>query len=198
MFHPASLLLSWFGFALTLQWIALEWLLPIACGFSLAAVVIAPERSLNLLKRSRWLLVSLAVLYFLMTPGEFVPGVAGAIGITYEGLQQGGKQIALLLAMLASLALLHRMVGTTGLLAGSHWLLSPFSWREATVVRLMLVLEYLEQGRHACWREWLTPNPENETTLPDKFVLGMPQFHLPDCALLLFVAGVVIAVMIRS
>ncbi len=198
MFHPASLLLSWFGLALTLQWLALEWLLPIACGFSLAAVVIAPERSLNLLKRSRWLLVSLAVLYFLMTPGEFVPGVAGAIGITYEGLRQGGKQIALLLAMLASLALLHRMVGTTGLLAGSHWLLSPFPWREATVVRLMLVLEYLEQGRHAYWREWLTPNPENETTLPDKFVLGKPQFQLPDCALLLFVTGLAIAVMIRS
>jgi energy-coupling factor transport system permease protein len=198
MFHPASLLLSWFGFALSLQWLTLEWLLPIAFGSSLAAVVIAPERSLNLLRRSRWLLISLAVLYFFMTPGEFVPGVVGAIGITYEGLQQGGMQIALLLAVLASLALLHRMIGTTGLLAGSHWLLSPFPWREATVVRLMLVLEYLEQERPAHWREWLTPNPKKETTLPDKFVLAMPQFHLPDCALLLFVTGVVLIVMIRS
>lgn len=198
MFHPASLLLSWFGFALSLQWLTLEWLLPIAFGSSLAAGAVAPERSLNLLRRSRWLLISLAVLYCFMTPGEFVPGVAGAIGITYEGLLQGGKQIALLLAMLASLALLHRIIGTTGLLAGSHWLLSPFPWREATVVRLMLVLEYLEQGRPVYWREWLIPNSQNETTLPDKFVLGMPQFHLMDCALLLFVTGAVIAVMIQS
>lgn len=198
MFHPASLLLSWFGFALSLQWLTLEWLLPIAFGSSIAAVVIARELSLNLLRRSRWLLISLAVLYFFMTPGEFAPGVVGAIGITYEGLQHGGMQIALLLAMLSSLALLHRVIGTTGLLAGSHWLLSPFPWREATVVRLMLVLEYLEQERPAHWREWLTPSPKKETTLPDKFVLGMPQFHLPDCALLLFVTGVVLTVMIRS
>lgn len=198
MFHPASLLLSWFGFSLSLQWLTLEWLLPIAFGSSLAAVVIAPERSLNLLRRSRWLLISLAVLYVFMTPGEYVPGVVGAIGITYEGLQQGGMQIGRLLAMLASLALLHRMIGTTGLLAGSHWLLSPFPWREATVVRLMLVLEYLEQERPVHWREWLAPNWKNEKTLPDNFVLDMPHFHLPDCALLLFVTGVVVAVMIRS
>lgn len=198
MLHPASLLLAWLGFALGLQWLTAYWLAGLAVISVVLAAVMAPERSLSLLRRSRWLLISLAVLYCFATPGEYVPGILGGIGLTYEGLQQGGEQLGRLLVMLSSLALLHQQVGTNGLLSGFHWLLKPFNWRQTTVVRLMLVLEYVEQKRHIPWREWLMQGTkEHNGSLPDYLIISMPRFHWVDAAVMLSVVGIMIFMMIR-
>lgn len=178
--------------------------LPLLMALALASVLLARrfahERSRILLWRSRWLLLSLAMLFFFATPGEYLPGVWGGVGLTYEGMQHGSEQLSRLLAMLASLALLHQRVGTHGLLAGFYWLLRPFAWRETTVVRLMLVLEFVEQKRQIGWREWLLappsgPEPDGATAAPDSVSLTMPPLHLQDRALIaaLLAAGLWLA-----
>jgi hypothetical protein len=197
MLHPASLLFVWLGFALGLQWLPVAWLIVLAMACVIVAFALATERSFNLLRRSRWLLLSLAVLYLFATPGEYLSGILGDIGLTYEGLNQGGVQIGRLLAMLASLAVLHQTVGTQGLLTGFHCLLKPFPWREATVVRLMLVLEYAEQKSHVRWREWLLPSRQTDGALPDSLVLSMPRFRWVDGALVLAVIGLLLVMLIR-
>lgn len=197
MLHPASLLLIWLGFALGLQWLPVSWLIVLAMACVIVALAMATERSFNLLRRSRWLLLSLAVLYLFATPGEYLPGILGDIGLTYEGLRQGGEQIGRLLAMLASLAVLHQTVGTQGLLTGFHCLLKPFPWREATVVRLMLVLEYAEQKSQVRWREWLLPSMQTDGALPDSLVLSMPRFRWADGVLMLTVIGFLLVMLIR-
>jgi hypothetical protein len=156
IFHPAALLLAWTGFALSLQWAGIATVLAAAFLSLAAALHFAPARCRNLLYRSRWLLLSLAALFVFFTPGEYLEGAAGSIGVTWEGLILGGEHLGRLLALLASLALLHEHVGTQGLLAGLHTLLAPFPWRETTVVRLMLVLEHVERRPSGNWREWLT------------------------------------------
>jgi hypothetical protein len=179
--HPASLLVVWLGFALGLQWLPVSWLLAVAFASVVATACIATERGIGLLRRSRWLLLSLLILYLFVTPGERLPGYWGDIGLTYEGLWQGGEQIARLLAMLASLALLHQAVGTRGLVAGIYWLLRPLPWRELTVVRLMLVLEFVEQKKQIRWRDWLSPEPCSEGTVPQPtYVLVLPSLQLRD------------------
>lgn len=155
-FHPAALLLAWIGFALSLQWAGLAAVLAAAFLSLATALYFAPIRCRNLLYRSRWLLLSLAILFVFFTPGEYIDGVAGRIGITREGLVLGGEHLSRLLALLASLALLHEHLGTQGLLAGFYVLLSPLPWREVTVVRLMLVLEDVERRPAGGWREWLS------------------------------------------
>ncbi len=199
MWHPASLLLSWLGFALALQWLPFFLLMGLAALCLVLATVFAAERSRNLLWRSRWLLLSLTLLFLFLTPGEYLPGLGGRLGLTYEGVRHAGEQLSRLLAMLASLALLHQQVGTHGLLTGLYWLLRPFPWRDATVVRLMLVLDLVEQKRQTGWREWLVAesvdadDPEN--AVPEKFDLPMPSLHLQDRVLigllLLMIFGVV-------
>lgn len=143
------------------------------------ALTLAAARSLNLLKRSRWLLLSLAILFLLLTPGEFLPGIGGDLRLTYEGLWRAGEQLSRLLAMLASLALLHEKVGTCGLLTGLYCLLRPFPSRDATVVRLMLVIEFVEQKQQIGWREWLVAEVF-PTDAPENFHLPMPPFHWRD------------------
>ena len=99
------------------------------------------------------------MLYLFATPGEYLPGVPGDIGLTFEGLWQGIEHTGRLLALLTSLALLHQVVGNAGLVAGFYTLMRPLPWREATVVRLMLVLDYVEQEKTPGWRAWLMPAP---------------------------------------
>jgi hypothetical protein len=187
MFHPASLLLAWLVFALGLQWLKVAWLTAIAALCLLCAVLLARERSYGLLRRSRWLMLSLGGLYLFATPGEYLPGLAGALGLTYEGVRLGAEQIGRLLAMLASLALLHHWLGTAGLLAALHGLLKPFPWRERTVVRLMLALEALERQQGLSWQEWLSPAEE---ALPSRLTLTAPSFRPADYALLALLGGV--------
>lgn len=163
MFHPASLLLAWIVCAACLSWLPIPWLAVFSAVSLIAAFLWATDRSRRLLYRTRWLFLSLAVLYLFATPGEYLPGLSGDIGLTIEGLWQGLEHTGRLLALLTSLALLHQLVGNTGLVAGFYTLLKPLPWREATVVRLMLVLEYVEQERAASgWREWLAPSPAQE------------------------------------
>ncbi len=150
----------------------------------LLAATLAPTRSLRLLRRSRWLLLSIGVLFLFFSPGEYLPGFAGRIGLTYEGVTHAGEQIGRLLAILLSLALLHERIGTPGLLAGLYKLLGPFSWRETTVVRLMLVLEFVEDKRVTGWREWLSQGTQADSAARNHFALVMPHLRRLDLAVM--------------
>lgn len=197
MLHPVTLLLSWLALALALQWLPLIWLLPISLTSVAAATLLAADRCFNLLRRSRWLFLSLAVLYFFATPGEYLAGMGGDLGVTWEGLNLGGEQLTRLLAMLSSLALLHQVLGTAGLLGGFHWLLRPLPWREKTVVRLMLALEYAELNRPVSWREWLAPPETENGSQVDMLTLDLPNFRWLDRLMLILVLGLVLMVVGR-
>jgi hypothetical protein len=195
MWHPATLLVSWIGFALILQAAAPRLLFGLVVLCLLLGAAFAPARSLRLLRRSRWLLLSIGILFLFFTPGEYLPGFAGRMGLTYEGVAHTGEQLGRLLAILVSLALLHERIGTQGLLAGLYSLLGPFSWREASVVRLMLVLEFVEEKRETSWREWLAQGPHMDSDTRDKFTLAVPRLRLRDMAVMggLVMAGLLFA-----
>lgn len=112
-----------------------------------------------LLRRTRWLLLTIALLFGFATSGERLPGAVGDIGITWDGLKLGVDHVLRLVLLLASLALLHRRLGNHGVMTGLHWLLTPLSgWRDLRqrlVVRLMLVLDYVEAPSSGNWRAWL-------------------------------------------
>jgi hypothetical protein len=180
MWHPMTLLLFWAGFALSLQLISSLLLLMLAATISLTlAAVFSGSRSRALLWRARWLFLSIGILFLFFTPGEYVPWTPAWLGLSYEGLARAGEQLARLLALLASLALLHERIGTHGLLTGLHTLLKPFSWRDATVVRLMLVLEHIEGKQETSWREWLANEGVGEESR-EHFTLGQPPLRGRD------------------
>lgn len=157
MFHPAAILVVWGGFAFMLQLVSAEAAIGIAAISLLVSLMFAPHRSRSLLYRSRWLLLSITVLFLFFTPGEYLPGVAGSAGVTHEGLERAFTHLGRLIALLTSLALLHERIGTQGLLAGLYGLLGWLWVRERTVVRLMLVLDEVERKGKTNWRSWLIP-----------------------------------------
>lgn len=133
-----------------------------------APLMLAATRTYILMRRARWLLLSIAALFVLGTPGERVPGALGDLGITYDGLLLAAEHILRLVLLLASLALLHEHLGTGGMMAGLHWLLAPLAnWRalrQRIVVRMMLVLDYVETAPAGNWHHWLSadvPGPDS-------------------------------------
>jgi hypothetical protein len=180
IFHPATLLFAWGVLVALLQPLpaaALAWIaalvLPLAWLF-------ARQRTLALLRRTRWLFLSIVLLFALATPGQRLPGAIGDLGVTLDGLLLAAEHVLRLLLLLASLAVLHERLGTPGMMVGLHWLLAPIArWRtlrERIVVRLMLVLDHVENAPSATWREWLNRDLDG----PDRLTLAVGSLRIAD------------------
>lgn len=160
MLHPATLLFAWGALVFLLQSLPVSALAWVAAGVLPAAWLLASRRSFLLLKRARWLFLSIILLFTLATPGQRLPGFAGELGITLDGVLLAFEHAMRLTLLLASLAAIHEHLGTSGMMAGLHWLLQPLSrWRtlrERIVVRLMLVLDHVENSPATGWRQWLS------------------------------------------
>lgn len=182
--HPATLLLVWAGFVVLVQPISTSVLAGLAVVLVPWALIVARRRSFLLLRRTRWLLLSIAVLFVLATPGQRLPGTVGDIGVTQDGLLLAAEHVLRLVLLLLSLALLHERLGTAGMMAGLHWLLAPLArWRamrERIVVRLMLVLDHVENGPAGNWRAWLNEDVPG----PDRMTLSVGSMRSTDWATL--------------
>lgn len=192
IFHPATLLLAWGGLVVLLQTFPAPQLAWVALVVLPLSMLLARHRTLALVRRARWLLLSIAVLFALATPGEHLTGVIGELGVTRDGLLLAVEHVLRLTLLLASLAILHEWLGNDGLIGGLHWLLGPLAgWRalrERIVVRLMLVLDYVETEPSGGWRGWLKGN----TAGPECLELVTGSLGYPDLMLLgIFVAGAI-------
>lgn len=158
--HPASLILIWLAFALCIPWLQATDLAVIA-GLSLMPMLLGrfPEY-LKLLRRTRWLLLSLFIVYAFATPGIPLIPAFGSYSPSREGVWSGGIQALRLVTLLAGLALLLTTLSRERFLAGLYHLLRPFSLLGVNVdraaARIWLTLHYAERkeaGRPGDWGE---------------------------------------------
>lgn len=162
--HPTTRILLWLCLACYLPWLDAGKMLVVAgvLVFPVLVYGIGPLR--KLVRRTRWLLFSLFLIYSLITPGHAVfPGWLSSAGPTLEGVQAGLLQAGRLLLLLAGLALLHARCPRDCLLSGIYRLLLPFARLGLDVsratARLWLTLYYAEnseQLRFSGWRNWLS------------------------------------------
>ena len=160
MLHPTVRLIVWGVMTVLVQWLPLGGLL-LACVLALGSGAwLSPRRLGLLIKRTRWLIVSLVLLFALATPGAYLLPSLGSLGPTDEGMRLGVEHLLRLVFVLASLAVLLQVTGLEGLVTGLHGLIWPLTWlgldRGRVALRLMLVMHYVERsppGRQ--WREWL-------------------------------------------
>ena len=101
----------------------------------------------RMLRRMRWLFLSLAVVYFWFTPGTPLLDIAPAAAAwlpTWEGLMHGGTRIAALVLMVLAASLLVRLTPRDDLFAALHWLAAPLRVlgvaRERLALRIALSL----------------------------------------------------------
>jgi energy-coupling factor transport system permease protein len=134
-------------------------------GLALAALIVAPSDLNLLVRRSRWLLLTMLVMFGWLTPGTPLPPVPGA---TREGLFLAADYIARLLVALATLALLLKCLDPSRLVVGMRALLAPIELlgfsRDRVAVRLALTLQEVEAARNGGGGE--PANPASSLVLP--------------------------------
>lgn len=151
--HPAVSILCWLIYALTVEWANSYALAGLAALAALMCVAEPETRSafLRLLKRSRWLLLSLAAVYAWTMPGTWIWPQLGGLSPSWEGLALGGERIVRLALLLAALALLLRKVSRDDLVYGLYllsWPLAKLGFdRRAFAVRLALAMEWARSSR---------------------------------------------------
>ena len=106
----------------------------------------------HLLRRMRWLFLSIAVVYLWLTPGEsLIPGMTSFAEWlpTVEGLWQGGLRIMSLALMVAAASLLMSVTSRDEVLGALHWMMAPLGLlrfpHERFAVRAALSLEAVTQ-----------------------------------------------------
>jgi energy-coupling factor transport system permease protein len=183
--HPASLLLL--GLAAILVASSREGIaLFLGCaGLTLFALVAATSHLRLLLRRSRWLLLTMLVMFGWFTLGTPLPNTFGA---SQEGLLLAAANIARLLIALSTVALILKVLSSSELVAGMRSLLAPLALlkisRDRVSVRLALTLNEVETSRSGESSE--PGRMESTLTLPAS-VFGVTDFGLGALAAILVI-----------
>jgi len=143
--HPASLILLGFGALLAAACQAGSVLALGGLALTLVALVVAASHMRLLLRRSRWLLLTMLLMFGWLTPGTPLAGIPGA---SQEGLLLAAENLARLMIALSTVALLLNVLSPPQLVAGMRSLLAPLAWlsipRDRIAVRLALTLNEVE------------------------------------------------------
>ncbi len=200
-FHPVARILLWCGWAVAVEH-AVPSILALMAVATATAFLFAPVRAqaLRLLRRTRWLLVILLLMYAYVTPGPALwPSLEWA-SPSLSGLQQGALRAGRLLLLLGGLALLSAYTSRSRLVYGLYALAKPLSWfgfdRRAFAVRLGLTLDYVEHApKTARWLDALRA-PLSDDPTPTTYALECERWQRRDSAVIL--AGVLLVGMVLA
>jgi energy-coupling factor transport system permease protein len=196
--HPSVRILALLGLAIAVQ--GMQWYMLLVAAIILGVLLLYFHALLfgNILRRARWLLVSLLIIYAFTTPGEYLRGLPFEILPTYEGIVSGLQQITRLTLMLAGLTLLLVTTKRESMMAGAYLLLSPLRLLglapERFAARLWLTLHYVEQTplprrqalRHLLENFHTTPEPAQGM---EKIIIVLPRFGWCDALVLAVLLG---------
>jgi energy-coupling factor transporter transmembrane protein EcfT len=153
---------------------------------AVVALVAARSHFWLLLRRSRWLLLAMLLMFGWLTPGTPLPGLPGA---SREGLLLAAENLERFLLALAVVALILKVLPPVQLVAGIRSLLAPLALlsisRDQIAVRLALTMQEVESSR----------NGDPKAREPEVRVLSLPtpSAGATDYVLGLLSAGLLLA-----
>lgn len=134
--------------ALALSFMQHNQLVILVCVLSCVAFIFSARVFTYSLRRVKWLLIILIIIYTFSTPGEYIQYWKMPLRPTYEGLVAGLSQMLNIVAILAGLALIMSSTQRAKLIGGLYQLLSPLKSlgvdAEKFAVRIWLTLHYAE------------------------------------------------------
>lgn len=187
-FHPATQILLWCFLVAIMQELSLTALLIGAGLVMMAALALSRHKFRQLLRRTRWIMLTLLIIYAYSTPGTPLYDALGMLAPSREGVVDGMHQLLRLIAALAGLAILLDRLHQAKLIAGLYTLFIPLQLiglsRERLAVRLALTLHYAEV---AILRDTQTWQSNLRNLLAPQDMRGhQKQIELPLCR---FVSG---------
>ncbi len=199
--HPAVQILVWALLALLAQRLQPLALLALSVILFGIALRVCAKQLLSLLRRTRWILFSLLVIYAYTTPGAALWPQLGIVSPTREGLLDGLLQLGRLLSVLSGLAVLLELLPQAQLIGGLYTLAYPLRWfglsRERIAVRLALTLEHAETAMRDTskdWRSTIGAALQSPMTGATHIELRLQAFGVADFLLLAASAVVLIGV----
>lgn len=134
--------------ALALSFMQHNQLIMLVSTLSGVAFILSLRVFTHTLRRVKWLLIILIIIYTFSTPGEYIQYWKMPLRPTYEGLIAGLSQMLNIVAMLASISLILSTTPRAKLIGGLYQLLSPLRCfgmnAENFAVRIWLTLHYVE------------------------------------------------------
>jgi energy-coupling factor transport system permease protein len=165
------------------------------------ALRLCRKQLLSLLRRTRWILFSLLLIYAYTTPGAALWAMQGVVSPTREGLLDGLLQLGRLVSVLSGLAILLELLPQTQLISGLYSLAHPLRWlglsRERVAVRLALTLEYAESAMRdtaSDWRSTINAAMQPSAVRTKHIKLSVQPFRTVDVLLLTACVAVLIGV----
>jgi hypothetical protein len=199
--HPAVQIFIWMLLALLTQRLQPLALLVLTAVLFGLALKLCRKQLLSLLRRTRWILFSLLLIYAYTTPGVALWAQLGVISPTREGLLDGLLQLERLVSVLSGLAILLELLPQTQLISGLYSLAYPLRWlglsRERIAVRLALTLEYAESAMRdtaSDWRSTINAALQPSADRTEHIELCVQPFRAVDVLLLAASAVVLIGV----
>ena len=157
--HTGLLILLWMGFIALLQHLPLAWLALVVLLCALAVAGMARARGIRLVRRVRYLLLAIVILFCGFTPGEALLADWPALSPSREGVRLAAEHAGRILAAVLCVALLMERLPPDRLVSGIYALLRPFGALGLSparvAVRLLLVLRLVEEGAPRRWQAWL-------------------------------------------
>lgn len=168
--HPSIRIIAFILLAVLIQRLSLASLFVLAFPLMALLVLVKAKVFVQMMRRMRWLLIIMLLIYAFSTPGEYLAEWPFWVTPTYEGIQAGLIQAMRLTVMLAGLALLLRLTVRDKLIVGFFFLMQPLRYigldPERFAARLWLTLHYVEQ-------------PQQKQTAVAMFE-RLKDFHLED------------------
>ena len=156
--HPAVLILWWIFVAIALQSLYTAAMLSVGVLLTAAAAKVSAARLYQLLRRTRWVMFSLLLVYGYVTPGEALWLHAGALSPTWQGLGDGLLQSCRLGFAVAGLSIVLSLLPRQELISGLYAITFPLRYlglsRERIAVRLSLTLHYAETAMLDTAADW--------------------------------------------
>jgi hypothetical protein len=199
--HPALQIYIWFCLTLAVQMLGAYALAMLAGILIVFSFWICAARFFSLLRRTRWILVSVFLIYAYTSPGASLWPHLGMFSPVAEGLEHGLLQLLRLLAVLAGLSILLTLLSQAQLIAGLYTLCRPLVFlgvsRERFAARLALTLHYAESAMRDTatnWRGSIEQLYEQLPSTPGYIELRMVPFTRRDALLAVAASAAVIGV----
>ncbi|MBL8448118.1 MAG: hypothetical protein JNJ44_11970 [Zoogloeaceae bacterium] len=166
MIHPATALLLWAALVIVTQSLGGWMLVLVVVGIAGIAFRLGRTRFWRLLRRIRFILLAIVILFAWMTPGDALVPIWVAFGPTLEGCRLAFDHGVRLIGVVSLVAILLSAGGRDFLISGLYTLSRPAALlgisREQLAVRLLLVLRFVEEQPVGSWREWLSDGAGGE------------------------------------
>ena len=201
--HPATKILLWIVLAFITQLLQTASLLVLSALLLLLVVSTQGHDFLGLIRRTRWLLISLFFIYGFATPGEVIYPALGIFSPSIQGVQSGALQAWRLIVLLAGLATLFATTTRDGLLSGVYLMLRPLNMiginPDRITLRIGLTLHYAEQvSQLKLGKEWknLSRGVERLPTMGGEMSLEITPFRWYDLLSVLLIGLVMVGLLL--